>query len=143
MHHRARMRIGNGLGGIDEVSEQLEPLSERAGLRQRGLERPSADQLLGGVKRAVRTLRELVDGDDSGVIELRREPRLAEEAGPGRARARRLAVPRKSELLERHLPPHEAVQRTPDDRLSTPAQLVQPRVLSLGLDGNDLRFLDR
>jgi hypothetical protein len=140
---RLTVRVGHGLGDIDEMGQQLEPLPQRPALGQRSLEGPAPHELLGRVERPVRPLRELVDGGDARMIQLRGEPRLPEEARPGGGRASGGALrSRRGHLLQRHLPTHEAVERAPDDRLSTAPQLLDAGVLSLPLRG-DLRALRR
>jgi hypothetical protein len=97
-HHVGRLEIAvddrltvcvrHGLGGVDQMRQQLEPLLHRPALGQRSLEGPTPHELLGRVERPVRAPRELVDGGDAGMIQLRGEPRLPEETGLGGGRAR-------------------------------------------------------
>ncbi|MFT3770046.1 MAG: hypothetical protein QM820_31850 [Minicystis sp.] len=94
VHHAAAVGEGDRLGDAREAVEQAAErppagrLDEGAGVRgavhlvDDGAHRPAADLLHGEPEAAVAQLALIVDRDDARVLQIGRDPRLREEAGP-------------------------------------------------------------
>ena len=77
--HAFAVRVADGVGDRDQVAEQTEPLGQRRLRREQLLERAALDQLHHVVRRAVRPAPCFVDRHDAGMLEARRDQRLAHE----------------------------------------------------------------
>jgi hypothetical protein len=104
----AAVRVRDGLRHVDDVGQEREALGERALARDGLLERSARDELHRVEDLPARPPRGVVERDDGRVLELRRDQRLAEEAGLGVAAA---AV---EQLLERHRPAEPPIGRAQD-----------------------------
>ncbi|MCY1061701.1 hypothetical protein [Nannocystis sp. SCPEA4] len=101
------VRVGDGLGGGEDVRQQGQPLGERFAAGDQVGERTARDQLHGVERLALGPARGLVDRHDGGVLQPRGEQRLSHEA---------LLLPfvPHQQLLDRHRPVEPAVLRLRD-----------------------------
>ena len=79
--------VCHGLAQVHEVGKQGQALAERSGLRQRLLKRAAADQLHRVIQAFVLAASQFVHGNNRRMLELARNPRLAQKPVPSNPRA--------------------------------------------------------
>jgi hypothetical protein len=129
VHDALGVSVRDGVCHRDEVRQQGEPRLEARTASNERIERAALDELHGVERQAVGPEAGLVDGDDGGVLEARRDERLAHEP-PARARTG-LGV----QLLHRHHSAEPPVAGQQDATHPAPGELpLETVVIGADLD---------